>query len=52
MLAGIITAILLIVFVVSALWVYSPKRAKEFYQASMLPFEENDSTSVQQEETP
>ena len=45
MVAGVITVILLLVFVGGALWVYSPRRKREFDQASRIPLEERDEES-------
>jgi len=40
--AGIITVVLLVVFLGGALWVYSPRRNTEFDQASRIPLEESN----------
>jgi cytochrome c oxidase cbb3-type subunit 4 len=45
MVAGIITVILLVVFVGGALWVYSPRRKPEFDQASRIPLEDQNEES-------
>ncbi len=36
MLSGIITLILMVLFIVGAIWVYSPKRKAEFDEAARL----------------
>jgi cytochrome c oxidase cbb3-type subunit 4 len=36
MLSGIISLILLVLFIIAAIWVYSPKRKAEFDEAAML----------------
>ena len=41
MIAGIVTAILLVSFIAGSLWVYSSKRRAEFEAAARLPLEEN-----------
>ena len=41
MIAGIITAILLVSFLAGSAWVYSSRRNAEFEAAARLPLEEN-----------
>jgi cytochrome c oxidase cbb3-type subunit 4 len=41
MIAGIVTAILLVSFVAGTLWAYSSKRRADFEAAARLPLEEN-----------
>jgi cytochrome c oxidase cbb3-type subunit 4 len=41
MIAGIVTAILLVSFVAGTLWAYSGKRRADFEAAARLPLEEN-----------
>lgn len=36
MLSGIITLILMVLFIIGAVWVYSPKRKAEFDEAARL----------------
>ena len=38
MLSGIITAILLLLFLVGSFWAFSPRRKSEFEAAAQLPF--------------
>jgi cytochrome c oxidase cbb3-type subunit IV len=38
MLSGIITAILLLLFLIGSLWAFSPRRKKDFDAAAQLPF--------------
>lgn len=38
MLSGIVTAILLLLFLIGSLWAFSPRRKKEFEAAAQLPF--------------
>jgi len=45
MVAGIITVTLLIVFVAGALWAYSPRRKREFDEASRLPLDDQNEDS-------
>jgi len=45
MVAGIITVTLLVVFVGGALWVYSPRRKREFDEASRLPLDDQNEDS-------
>jgi cytochrome c oxidase cbb3-type subunit IV len=40
MLSGIVTAILLALFVIGALWAYSPRRRSAFEAAARLPLED------------
>jgi cytochrome c oxidase cbb3-type subunit IV len=48
MVSGIITAVLLGLFLIGAIWVYSPRRKHEFDAAAALPLDD-DSASVAQE---
>jgi cytochrome c oxidase cbb3-type subunit 4 len=41
MIAGIVTAILLVAFLAGSLWAYSGRRRAEFEAAARLPLEEN-----------
>jgi len=41
MIAGIVTAILLVSFLAGTAWAYSSKRKPEFEAAARLPLEEN-----------
>ena len=45
MLSGIITLILLLLFVVGWFWVWRPERKSEFNDAAKLPLQENDEAS-------
>ncbi len=38
MVSGIVTAILLVLFVIGGIWAYSPRRKADFEAAAMLPF--------------
>jgi cytochrome c oxidase cbb3-type subunit IV len=49
MLSGIITAILLALFVVGGIWAYSPRRKPDFDAAAMLPLDD-DSLPARDEE--
>lgn len=53
MLSGIVTAILLVLFVSGCIWAYHPKRRREFESAAMLPFDDDDNRigSNNEEET-
>lgn len=51
MLSGIVTAILLVLFVSGCVWAYSPKRRREFETAAMLPFDDDDRIGGHEEET-
>ncbi len=42
MVSGIITAVLLSVFLVGTLWAYSPRRKHEFDAAAALPLIDDD----------
>ena len=39
MLSGIITAILLVLFIVGWMWAWSPRRTRDFDEAARLPLE-------------
>jgi cytochrome c oxidase cbb3-type subunit 4 len=41
MIAGIVTAMLIVVFVAGTFWAYSGKRRADFEAAARLPLEEN-----------
>lgn len=41
MISGIVTAILLILFVVGSVWLFSPKRKAAFDEASRLALDDN-----------
>ena len=45
MITGIITAVLLVVFLGIVAWAYSGRRGKDFDDAAQLPLRENDSES-------
>ena len=42
MVSGIVTAILLLLFLVGVAWAWSPRRRKGFDDAARLPLEDND----------
>lgn len=42
MLSGIVTALLLLVFVAACAWAWSPRRRRDFDEAARLPLEERD----------
>ncbi|WP_342316849.1 cbb3-type cytochrome c oxidase subunit 3 [Lysobacter sp. FW306-1B-D06B] len=41
MLSGIVTTVLLVLFVAGWIWVWSPRRKKEFEAAARLPLDES-----------
>jgi cytochrome c oxidase cbb3-type subunit 4 len=41
MISGIVTAILLVVFVGGWVWAWSPRRRQEFEEAALLPLDED-----------
>ena len=51
MLSGIVTAILLVLFVSGCIWAYHPKRRPEFESAAMLPFDDDNRIGSNEEET-
>lgn len=51
MLSGIITAILLALFVIGSVWAYSPRRKPEFDAAARLPLEDDSRPGKTEEET-
>lgn len=42
MLSGIITSILLVLFIAGWIWAWRPSHKAEFDEAARLPFEDND----------
>jgi cytochrome c oxidase cbb3-type subunit IV len=46
MVSGIITAVLLSLFVIGTIWAYSPRRKRDFDAAAALPFDEGDGEPV------
>lgn len=42
MVSGIVTALLLVTFLVGWVWVWSPRRKHEFEEAAQLPLNDND----------
>ena len=42
MISGIVTAVLLVLFLAGCVWAWSPNRKREFDAAAHLPLEEND----------
>ena len=42
MLSGIVTAVLLVLFLVGWAWAWSPKRKPHFDEAARLPLDEDD----------
>lgn len=51
MLSGIVTAILLALFVFGCVWAYHPKRRREFDSAAMLPLGDDSKPAKNEEET-
>ncbi len=51
MLSGIITAVLLLLFVVGGIWAYSPRRKPDFDAAAMLPLGDDSRPGNPEEET-
>jgi cytochrome c oxidase cbb3-type subunit IV len=50
MLSGIVTAILLALFVFGCVWAYQPKRQREFDSAAMLPLGDDSKPANSEEE--
>ncbi len=46
MVSGIITAVLLSLFLIGTIWAYSPRRKRDFDAAAALPFDEGDGEAV------
>ena len=42
MISGIVTAILLVCFIVGWIWAWSPKRKRDFEDAARLPLEDEE----------
>ncbi len=51
MLSGIVTAILLALFVFGCVWAYNPRRRREFESAAMLPLGDDSRPGNIEEET-
>lgn len=47
MLSGIVTVVLLVLFVVGWAWAWRPARKADFDAAASLPLEDNDGESIQ-----
>lgn len=47
MLSGIVTVVLLVLFVVGWAWAWRPARKADFDAAALLPLEENEGESIQ-----
>ncbi|MEL1265430.1 cbb3-type cytochrome c oxidase subunit 3 [Pseudoxanthomonas putridarboris] len=45
MVSGIVTAVLLVLFVAGWIWAWSPRRKAEFDDAAALPLDEDDGES-------
>ncbi len=45
MVSGIITALLLGLFLIGTIWAYSPRRKREFDAAAALPLHDDDATT-------
>lgn len=41
MLSGIVTAVLLVLFIASTAWAFSPKRKRDFDAAAQLPLDDD-----------
>lgn len=46
MLSGIITAILLVLFIAGWVWAWSPRRQSDFDAAARLPLDDQESTAA------
>jgi cytochrome c oxidase cbb3-type subunit IV len=51
MVSGIITAMLLVLFVVGGIWAYSPRRKQDFDEAARLPLDDDSRPGKSEEET-
>lgn len=45
MLSGILTAVLLLLFVIGSVWAFSPRRREEFDEAAQLPLRDCEAGS-------
>ncbi len=45
MLSGIVTAILLVLFLIGWIWAWSPRRQRDFEAASRLPLDDQETTA-------
>ena len=48
MLSGIITAILLMLFIVGWMWAWSPRRKRDFEAASRLPLDDQEPVAARE----
>lgn len=46
MLSGIITAVLLVVFLAGWIWAWSPRRKRDFDAAAQLPLDDQESVAA------
>jgi cytochrome c oxidase cbb3-type subunit IV len=51
MVSGIITALLLVLFVAGGIWAYSPGRRQDFDAAARLPLDDDSHPGTPEEET-
>lgn len=51
MISGIITAFLLLLFLVGSVWVFSPRRKREFDAAAQLPLGDDEPLAVETNES-
>ena len=49
MLSGIVTAVLLMLFLIGTVWAYSPRRKREFEHAAQLPLDDDHGADDAQE---
>lgn len=49
MFSGIVTAVLLVLFLIGTVWAYSPRRKRDFERAAQLPLDDDNRADNAQE---
>lgn len=51
MVSGIVTAILLVLFIVGTVWIYNPRRKREFEALGSMPLGDDDAPATESNRT-
>ncbi len=51
MIAGIVTALLLVLFIVGTIWIYNPRRKREFEALGSMPLSDDDAPAHESNRT-
>lgn len=51
MVAGIVTALLLVLFIVGTIWIYNPRRKREFEALGSMPLGDDDAPANESNRT-